>query len=113
MRARKFFREVNSMCQNSCPIYNPAKLSVGLVKELCISANIFKPELENQVELLRVFNLYFQKFFAGNVSLLEDFSDLPIENLYLWSEAKISKDVHVKQVINDIKKFDKVLRLIK
>ena len=96
-----------------CSHYIPAKLSNDLISELCISTKALKFIIYNQSSFYDVFNLYFQKFFAGNMSLQDGFSDLPIENLYLWSEAKISKDVHVKQVINDIKKFDKVLRLIK
>lgn len=98
---------------SNCPVFIPAKLSDSLVSELCVNTNSFSFEEECPFNFLNVFNLYFQKFFAGNMSLIDGFSDLPIVNLYLWSEVKMSKDVYVKQVINDIKKFNKVLAEIK
>ncbi len=97
----------------NCPVFIPAKLSDNLASELCINTKDSKLETGNQPDFSGVFNLYFHKFFAGNMSLMDGFSDLPLENLYLWSGAKTFKDVHVKQVINDINKFDKVLGLIK
>jgi len=95
------------------PCFIPVRLSDELVSKLCLNTKKIKLEADHQFNYFGMLNLYFQKFFAGNMSLQEVFSDLPIENLYLWSVAKISNDIHVKQVVNDRKKFNNALSLIK
>jgi len=44
--------------------------------------------------------------------LKDGFSDVSIEDILLWSQAKIANNPFVKQVVNDANKFDKVLKLM-
>lgn len=97
----------------NCPVFVPELLTEDLIAELTV-ANGLSLDLEiekfKKIEGLKV---YLFKFFSGNTSLKEDVADLSIEELLLWQKAKIAKNPLIKQLSNDVKRFEKALNLIK
>lgn len=92
-----------------CPIFIPVKLNKKIIEELKTESIFECNDLVRYKNFNGILKLYLTKFVAGDKNTTAGFADIPVDELFLWNVAKVSRNVYVKDVCNSINRFNRVL----
>ncbi len=88
----------------NCLVFIPNLISSKLYKQVLIDKT---PLTSKYIKYEKVLSFYMWKFLAGDKNMHIDYADIPIEELYLWNEAKICDSPVVKTVCSAINRFER------